>query len=69
MKLNPPTFKGGIDPVKANEWLAELEKDFRLLRCGEQQKVGIGSYLLIGNAKPMVESKGCMRTRDELDSI
>ncbi|GFS30298.1 hypothetical protein Acr_00g0011230 [Actinidia rufa] len=40
LKLKPPTFSGEMDPVKANEWLLEMEKNFRLLRCGEQQKSG-----------------------------
>ena len=50
LKLKPPIFSGEMDPVKANEWLIEMEKNFRLLRCGEQQKVEIGSYLLSGAA-------------------
>ncbi|GFS41489.1 hypothetical protein Acr_00g0074640 [Actinidia rufa] len=32
LKLKPPTFSGQMDPVKANEWLLEMEKNFRLLR-------------------------------------
>ncbi|XP_057502725.1 uncharacterized protein LOC130786446 [Actinidia eriantha] len=50
LKLKPLTFSGEMDPVKANEWLLEIEKNFRLLRCGEQQKVEIGSYMLTGVA-------------------
>ncbi|GFY96908.1 hypothetical protein Acr_11g0012140 [Actinidia rufa] len=29
LKLKPPTFSGEMDPVKANEWLLEMEKNFR----------------------------------------
>ncbi|GFS39171.1 hypothetical protein Acr_00g0061460 [Actinidia rufa] len=47
-----------MDPVKANEWLIEMEKNFRLLRCGEQQKVEIGSYLLTGAASRWWNLKG-----------
>ena len=50
LKLKPPTFQGGMDPIKANEWIAEIEKNFRLLRCTDAQKVEIGSYLLVGEA-------------------
>ena len=39
LKLKPPTFKGGMNPVKVNDWLSEMEKNVRLLRCGERQKV------------------------------
>ena len=41
-----PTFSSAMDPIKANEWLIEMEKNFRLLRYGKQQKVEIDSYLL-----------------------
>ncbi|XP_057459270.1 uncharacterized protein LOC130749931, partial [Actinidia eriantha] len=58
LKLKPPTFKGGMDPVKANDWLSEMEKNFRLLRCGERQKVEIGSYLLTGEASRWWNLKG-----------
>ncbi|XP_057495648.1 uncharacterized protein LOC130780643 [Actinidia eriantha] len=47
-----------MDLVKANEWLIEMEKNFRLLRCGEQQKVEIGSYLLTGTASRWWNLKG-----------
>ena len=33
LKLKPPTFQGGMDPIKANEWIAEIEENFKLLRC------------------------------------
>ncbi|XP_057468155.1 uncharacterized protein LOC130757418 [Actinidia eriantha] len=58
LNLKPPTFKGGMDPVKANDWLSEMEKNFRLLRCGERQKVEIGSYLLTGEASRWWNLKG-----------
>ncbi|GFZ05519.1 hypothetical protein Acr_17g0010910 [Actinidia rufa] len=49
---------GGMDPVKANDWILAMEKNFRLLRCGEQQKVEIGSYLLAGEASRWWNLKG-----------
>ena len=58
LKLKPPTFKCGMDPVKANDWLSEMEKNFRLLRCGEWQKMEIGSYLLISEASIWWNLKG-----------
>ena len=50
LKLKPPTFPGGMDPIRANEWITEIEKNFKLLRCTDAQKVEIGSYLLVGEA-------------------
>ncbi|GFZ00174.1 hypothetical protein Acr_13g0015730 [Actinidia rufa] len=58
LKLKPPAFKGGMDPVKANDWILAMEKNFRLLRCEEQQKVEIGSYLLAGEASRWWNLKG-----------
>ncbi|GFS32073.1 hypothetical protein Acr_00g0020670 [Actinidia rufa] len=58
LKLKPPIFSGEMDPVKANEWLLEMEKNFRLLRCGEQQKMEICSYLLTGAASRWWNLKG-----------
>ncbi|GFZ13525.1 hypothetical protein Acr_23g0019100 [Actinidia rufa] len=63
LKLKPPTFKGGMDPVKANDWILAMEKNFRLLRCGEQQKVEIGSYLLAGEASRWWNLKGVREPR------
>ncbi|XP_057492462.1 uncharacterized protein LOC130778074 [Actinidia eriantha] len=54
LKLKLPTFKGGMDPIKANDWILAMEKNFRLLRCGEQQKVEIGEKFVpraVQNAK------------------
>ena len=58
LKLKPSTFKGGMDPIKANDWILAMEKNFRLLRCGEQQKVEIGSYLLVGKTSRWWNLKG-----------
>ncbi|GFY98606.1 hypothetical protein Acr_13g0000070 [Actinidia rufa] len=58
LKLKPSTFSGEMDPVKANEWLLEMEKNFRLLRCGELQKVEISLYLLTGAASRWWNLKG-----------
>ena len=44
--------------MKANEWLVEIEKNFRLLRCGEQQKMEISSYLLVGETSRWWNLKG-----------
>ncbi|GFY85602.1 hypothetical protein Acr_04g0003400 [Actinidia rufa] len=61
LKLKQPTFSGKMNPIKANGWLLEMEKNFRLLRCGEQYKVEIGSYLLAGPASRWWNLKGASR--------
>ena len=62
VKLKPPTFNGGMNPVKANEWLIEMEKNFWLLRCDEVQKVKIGSYLLTREVDRWSNLKGVMES-------
>ena len=39
-KLKLPNFNDGMDPVKVNDWIPAMKKNFKLLRCGEQQKNG-----------------------------
>ena len=58
LKLKPPIFNGRMNPVKANEWLTEMKKNFWLLRCDEVQKVKIGSYLLTRDADHWWNLKG-----------
>ncbi|GFZ20838.1 hypothetical protein Acr_28g0015430 [Actinidia rufa] len=60
---------GGMDPVKANDWILAMEKNFRLLRCGEQQKVEIGSYLLVGETSRWWNLKGVRKARNGLGSV
>ncbi|XP_028103263.1 uncharacterized protein LOC114302437 [Camellia sinensis] len=38
MKMKPPTFLGGIEPLKAETWLLEMEKLFEVFPCSETQK-------------------------------
>ncbi|XP_028109695.1 uncharacterized protein LOC114308327 [Camellia sinensis] len=39
MKIKPPTFYGGIEPLKAETWLLEMEKLYEVFPCSETQKV------------------------------
>lgn len=50
-KLKPLTFHGGIDPVKANEWLESVEKIFQVMTCTEREKVALAAYNLVGEAQ------------------
>ena len=65
LKLKPPTYSGGMDAVKSQEWINELEKNFRLLRCSERHKVEIGSYLLTGEANRWWNHEGLNDTQTE----
>ncbi|XP_043694196.1 uncharacterized protein LOC122644893 [Telopea speciosissima] len=50
-KLRPLAFKGtSADPIIAKGWLRELEKNFELLQCSDEQKVACSTYILQGEA-------------------
>ena len=46
MKMKLPTFLGGIEPLKAEIWLLEMEKLFEVFPCSETQKVLLATYTL-----------------------
>lgn len=45
-KLKPLTFPGGLDPVKANEWLESIEKIAQVMQCEGREKVALAAYNL-----------------------
>ncbi|MCI56681.1 putative Ty3/Gypsy polyprotein/retrotransposon, partial [Trifolium medium] len=46
MKHKPPTFIGGYNPEGAVKWLEEVEIIFEAMRCTEEDKTSLGSYML-----------------------
>ncbi|KAL8115084.1 hypothetical protein AgCh_021783 [Apium graveolens] len=48
--VNPPEFKGSLEPIEANVWLKEIEKAFILVKVKEKQKVEFASYYLKNEA-------------------
>ena len=45
-RMTPPFFKGESDPILAESWLRETEKIFRALRCAEEERVTLATYML-----------------------
>ncbi|MQL93980.1 hypothetical protein Taro_026629, partial [Colocasia esculenta] len=45
-RMTPPFFKGESDPILVESWLRETEKIFRALRCAEEERVTIATYML-----------------------
>ncbi|XP_058772200.1 uncharacterized protein LOC131646046 [Vicia villosa] len=43
---HPPTFEGTHEPDKAQLWLKEIEKIFRVMNCTDAQKVQFGTHKL-----------------------
>ncbi|XP_028054209.1 uncharacterized protein LOC114258457 [Camellia sinensis] len=49
--MKPPTFFAGIEPLKAETWLLEMEKLFEVFPCSETQKVLLATYTLKDEAR------------------
>ncbi|MQM15429.1 hypothetical protein Taro_048373, partial [Colocasia esculenta] len=41
-----PSFKGESDPLLAESWMREIEKIFRAIRCTNEDKVTLATYML-----------------------
>jgi len=50
-KLNPPAFRGGVDPIQAEEWLRQIEKILDVMECTETQRVSFASFMFQGEAE------------------
>ena len=45
-RMAPPSFKGESQPLIAESWLREIEKIFRAIRCTEEDKASLATYML-----------------------
>ncbi|MQM22089.1 hypothetical protein Taro_055137 [Colocasia esculenta] len=45
-RMSPPSFKGESDPLLAERLMREIEKIFRAIRCAEDDKVTLATYML-----------------------
>ncbi|XP_028099709.1 uncharacterized protein LOC114299217 [Camellia sinensis] len=50
-KMKPPSFKGGIKPMKAEAWVLGIEKLFEVFPCTEAQKVQLAAFTLEDEAR------------------
>ena len=65
LDMRPPHFKGETDPDKAEGWIRELEKIFRVLHCTPQQRVEFATYMLTDRASRWWEAMMLMNPRWE----
>ena len=49
-RLNPPTFKGGVDPIAVDQWLRTMERMIEVAKVPEEEKVTYVSFMLRGAA-------------------
>ncbi|MQM13230.1 hypothetical protein Taro_046156 [Colocasia esculenta] len=45
-RMSPPSFKGESDLLLAESWMREIEKIFWAIRCAEDDKVTLATYML-----------------------
>ncbi|XP_028103493.1 uncharacterized protein LOC114302643 [Camellia sinensis] len=49
--MKPPSFKGGIEPMKDKAWVLGIEKLFEVFPCTEAQKVQLAAFTLEDEAR------------------
>lgn len=54
--MNPSGFQGGLDLVKAHEWLSIIERVFQLVCCTKENKLVFSSYMIEGSTARWWES-------------
>ncbi|XP_050886811.1 uncharacterized protein LOC127092070 [Lathyrus oleraceus] len=64
-RMNPPEFHGGLNPVKAQEWITSMERIFQIVHCSEENKVVFASHMMRGPTVRCV-SQSEFTTYDEL---
>lgn len=50
-KLGALEFQGTTDPIQADAWLQRIERVFEVMKCSEEQKLSIATFLLEGRAQ------------------
>ncbi|XP_028096545.1 uncharacterized protein LOC114296450 isoform X1 [Camellia sinensis] len=50
-KMKPPRFQGGIEPMKAEAWVLEMEKLFEIFPSTDAQKVSLAAFTLDDDAR------------------
>ncbi|MQL89095.1 hypothetical protein Taro_021666 [Colocasia esculenta] len=66
-RMAPPSFKGESWPLLVESWMMEIEKIFRAIRCAEEDKVSLATYMLQERADVWWSS--LLRTRFEDGAI
>ncbi|MQM22607.1 hypothetical protein Taro_055663 [Colocasia esculenta] len=63
-RMLPPSFKGESDPLLAKSWMREIEKIFWAVRCADEDKVTLATYMLQeGEMEQYLEEKKALQKR------
>ncbi|XP_050915453.1 uncharacterized protein LOC127130499 [Lathyrus oleraceus] len=61
-RMNPPEFHGGLNPVKAQEWITSMERIFQIVHCSEENKVVFATPMMKGQTVRWWESASTLMT-------
>ncbi|MQM15692.1 hypothetical protein Taro_048646 [Colocasia esculenta] len=66
-KMGPPAFKGSSQPEIVEGWVREIEKIFKAIRCEEEDKVTLATYMLQDRADEWWQSamRNAFRNRED----
>ncbi|XP_050902204.1 uncharacterized protein LOC127112054, partial [Lathyrus oleraceus] len=62
LRMNPPEFHGGLNLVKAQEWITDMERIFQIVHCSEENKVVFAYHMMKGSAVRWWESASILMT-------
>ncbi|MQL77979.1 hypothetical protein Taro_010406 [Colocasia esculenta] len=68
-RMSPPSFKGESDPLLAESWMRVIEKIFQAIRCTEDDKVTLATYMLQELTDVWWSSLLCTRFEDGVVEI
>ncbi|XP_050902090.1 uncharacterized protein LOC127110562 [Lathyrus oleraceus] len=61
-RMNSPEFHGGLNPVKAHEWITNMKRIFQIVHCSEENKVVFSSHMMKGPAVRRWENGSTLMT-------
>ena len=69
LKLQPPKFRGTVNPTELDEWMRELDKIFKTMMCPEEYKVGLATHLFTGEADHWWDSVKPSETEEQTNPL
>jgi hypothetical protein len=49
-RMSPRTFRGTEEPIEAERWINQMQKIFRIIKCRDEEKVDLATFMLEGDA-------------------
>ena len=64
VKVEAPSFKGQMDPIKLLDWLVDMDHYFEWYDMSEERRVRFAKIKLVGQAKLYWRNHECLMTRE-----